>query len=260
MARKKFRKGSKEAKAFMAKLRSMKGKKVRKSKKSRRLAGSPKFTFKTPIAKVRQELNKLRRRGKKISRSAGIKSFYFTGKRRKQLVISEGECGMKRGKRSKRSKKSYRHYGFDGRKRGSRRRGYRRSRRGLFMGAESGVKAVPNLIMQGAVGAAGAVGSAFIANKLPGNLDPKIKAAVPLAIAVLLLMIGKKIPMSKPLAFGAAMSSVLALTKQFVPGLPTLAGVESAPELTNEQALMLGAPQTFGAVQEYAGAVSPADM
>lgn len=167
---------------------------------------------------------------------------------------------MPRKKSRRRSSKRY--SGFDG---GKKRRS-RRSRRGLFMGGIGGgrgMKGITDLLMQGAAGAAGAVGSAYVANvvPLPENLK-KFKPAVPLLVSVLLMTFGKKIPMSKPLAFGAAMSGVLGFAHQFIPNLPALAGVDSAPELTQDEQALLGAPQYMGAVAEYAGETSltPASM
>lgn len=162
---------------------------------------------------------------------------------------------MSRKRSRKHSRKSRKTYGFEGR-----RRSRRHSRRGLLMGGiGGGMKAVVPVLTQGAIGAVGAVGSAFIASKLP-IANAKIKSAVPLALAILITLFGRKIPMSKPLAFGCAMAGVLSLTKQFVPALPLLSGVDSAPELSTEESLMLGAPTSFGASQEFSGAMSPADL
>lgn len=250
MARKKFKKGSKAAKDFMRKLRSMKKTSSRRSKPRKRRSKSG----------VLDRLNVLRRKGREMARRAKIKPFFFTGRRRPQITISEGDFLMEGRAKKRRHGRKSRSYGFDGRKR---RRHGRRSRRGLFMGARAGVN-IPRLFTQGAIGAAGAVGSAYIAKviPLPANMS-KFKPAIPLIVSVLLLTIGKRIPMSQTLAFGSAVSGVLGFAKQVMPQLPTLAGVDTAPELTEQDRILLGAPQNYGAVQEFQGqesAVTPADL
>lgn len=269
MAKKKaarFKKGSAAAKAFMAKLRSMQGGRKRR-KTTKKKTVSYKFRkdrANTPWtapavtrspSSAEKELKKLRAKGRRVAKSAGIKPFYFTGKQ-PQLVVSEGDFMAKR-KVSKRRKA--RVHGFDGRKRRATRRyhgGRRRSRRHVLMGGIG--SNIPKLLMQGAIGTAGAVGSAFIASKLP--VPAKFKPAIPLAVAIALLTVGKKVPMAPALAFGCAVSGVMGFVKQFAPTVPLLAGVDSAPELSADDIAMLGGPQTFGAVQELTGAVSPADM
>jgi hypothetical protein len=91
----------------------------------------------------------------------------------------------------------------------------------------------------------------------------QMKPAVPLALAILLVMFGRRIPMSRALAFGAAMSGVLGFTKQFAPNLPSLAGVDSAPQLDSSSRFLLGSPQYYGgAVQEFQGSqmLTPASI
>jgi hypothetical protein len=245
--RKRLKKGSKAAKAFMRKLRSMRSgsKKHRSSRKrARRLSGTS-WIRRRHVSNVMTKLHKLRRTGKRIARKAHIKPFFFTGRKRSQIILSEGDF-MRKSRKHRRSRK---HYGFEGR-----RRSYRRhSRRGRFLGgAGGGMRGATNMIMQGAIGAVGAIGSAFVAGRVP--VPAQMKPAVPLALAILLVMFGRRIPMSSALAFGAAMSGVLGFTKQFAPGLPTLAGVDSAPQLDASSRLLLGAPQYYGgAVQEFSG-------
>ena len=261
MAKKRFKKGSKAAKAFMRKLRSMQGRKTggkKRKTRSRKKAFKTRIDYQPSVKQVAMEkLNFLRNKGRKIAKSARIKPFFFTGRRGQQLIISEGDR-MARKRSRKHTRRHVRHMGFDGRKRS--RRSYRRSRRGLLMGGMGGgVKGITSLLMQGTAGAAGAVGSAYLANVLPLPASmTKFKPAIPLITAVLLMTVGKKIPMSKPMAFGAAMSGVLGFAHQFVPNLPALAGVSSAPELTtSDRMLLLGAPQSFGgAVQNMKGETS----
>jgi hypothetical protein len=268
MAKKKarFKKGSAAAKAFMAKLRSMQGGKRRKTPVKRISRKTLRQKMNTPWSKpavtrseasAEKALNILRNRGRRIAKSAGIKPFFFTGKK-PQLVVSEGDFMAKR-RTSKRRKA--RISGFDGQKRRSYRRTYhggrRRSRRGVLMGGIG--NNIPKLLTQGAAGAAGAIASAFIASRIPG-VPPKFKPAIPFAVAIALMTAGKKVPMAPALAFGCAVAGAMGFVKQFAPSIPLLAGVESAPELSAEDVELLGAPQTFGAVQELAGAVSPADL
>jgi hypothetical protein len=263
----KFVKGSRAAKEYMARLRSMVGKK-RKSRKSgkaasahsvprkRKAPAKKRSSFKNPrpITDLDFQLNQLRNKGRRLAKKAGKKPFFFTGKQRNQLILSEGEFMAKRRSR-KRSRKAY---GFEGR----RARRSSRKRRGVFMGGMGGggMKGITKTLMQGAVGAAGAVGSAYLSNMIP-QVPAKLKPAIPLAVAILLLTMGKKIPMSQALAFGAAVSGVLGFAKQFIPNMPALAGVETAPELTQEELAVLGGPTSFGAVQQFTGdAVTPADL
>jgi len=263
MKKARFKKGSAAAKAFMAKLRSMQGGKRKMSKAERsergRKAARKRSSFSNPrsITQAEFSLNQLRNKGRKIAKAAKIKPFFFTG-RKPQIVVSEGEYGMSR---KRKTRKRARVHGFEGRTRkyhGRRTTHRRRSRKGLIMGGIGSQGIVP-MLTQGAIGAAGAIGSAFIASKIPG-VSPKFKPAIPLALAVALLMFGKKIPMSKAIAFGCVVSGAMGFVKQFAPNVPLLAGVDSAPELTGEEMTLLGAPQTFGSVQELTGAVSPADI
>lgn len=269
---KKLKKGSKEAREYMAKIRAKRGKKGKRGKR-RNPAIIPAVSRSTLKARKRSKrkverharelskaaaLNKLstiRKAGRKIARSANINPFYFSGE---DQLLMEG-YGMKKARkhRAKRAKHSYFHGAPVSHKKRHRSR-RRHSRRGLLMGGMGGglVKQVTGILTQGAAGAAGAVGGAYLAKFVPEKIVPvKFKPAVPLLLAVALLTVGKKVPMAKELAFGAAMSGVLGFAKGFMPGLPTLAGVESAPELSGEeQELLLGAPQDYmGAVQSYAG-------
>jgi len=259
MTRKKFRKGSKEARAFMSKLRSMRKttKRSRKAPKGSRKARSRKVKHQIPsLRALTNKINAIRKQGRKIvkTRKVSSKPFYFTGRRNPQIILNEGEFGMARRKTRRRSRRY--HGGFDGRKRRSSRR---RSRRGLLMGGIGGGN-IPTLLTQGAIGAAGAIGSAFVANMVP-QIPAKMKPIIPIALAIALVTFGKKFPMAKPLAFGAAISGVLGFTKQFAPQLPSLAGVETAPELSAEEQYLLGTPSIYGAVNEFSGqAVSPIDL
>jgi hypothetical protein len=267
----KFKKGSAAAKAFMAKLRSMQGGKKRKVRASRIVSKRRGRRTKTSrlnpsLQQLTREISALRKKGRSIVKKSHtkIKPYYFTGGD-DQIIIEGGRMARRKTRR-----KARRVHGFEGRRkrRVSRRmhgfaggrRSRRRTRRGLLMGG--GMSGIVPMLTQGAVGAAGAIGSAYVANMIP-NVPPKIKPAIPLALAIGLLMFGKKIPMSKPLAFGAAISGIMGFAKQFVPTMPTLAGVDSAPELSADEALMLGAPQSFGddmgSVQTF-GAMSPADI
>jgi hypothetical protein len=238
MAKKKarFKKGSAAAKRFMASIRP----KSRKAgKRKARKAVHHYGILKTKKTKKR-----------KPSFSGGINRKHST------IILSEGSF-MKKPKSRKR-------HAYSGKSRKYSRS--RRSRRGLLMGGFGGgnpMKQITGLVTEGAIGAAGALGTSFLVSKLPATINPKLKAGIPILVAIGLVMLGKKIPQSKALAFGAAMSGIMALTKQFVPALPMLAGVESAPELDASEQFMLGGPQSFdGAVQEYSGAntLSPADI
>jgi len=260
MKKARFKKGSAAAKAFMARLRSMQGGKRRlktASKKKARKKAS--FSHPRGITSAEFELNKLRNKGRKIARAAKIKPFFFTG-RKPQIVVSEGEFGMARKRKTRRKTASHKSTRYSGRTRKytSRRRTHRRRHSSPLMGG-MGTKGIVPMLTQGAVGAAGAIGSAFIASKIPG-VPAKMKPVIPFAVAIALLMFGKKIPMSKPLAFGCVVSGAMGLVKQFAPNIPLLAGVDSAPELSADEMNLLGEPQTYGSIQELTGAVSPADI
>jgi hypothetical protein len=87
-----------------------------------------------------------------------------------------------------------------------------------------------NMFMDGAAGAVAAVGSAYLTNAIPlPSSVSRFKGAIPLALAVLVGTKGKKLPHSTGITVGLATVGILSIVKQFVPNLPLLSGVMTAP-------------------------------
>jgi hypothetical protein len=206
MARKRFRKGSTAAKRAMAKLRA------------------------------------LRRTGRRIIRKArrSAPSFNpFWGKRKvtrysepvEPLIIREGSVGM--GKRKRRSRKARRVHGFEGRKRRSRRyRGFEGRRRTRRYHGAGGTRLNVMGIGTDVVGiGAGAVAGSAVAKLVP-IADPRIKAAVPLILGIILsTMKFARSRIMQAVATGSVAVGTISLVKQFLPQIPMLAGAASAEDI-----------------------------
>lgn len=100
-----------------------------------------------------------------------------------------------------------------------------------------GKKGITQTLMYGAMSAAGAIGGGFIANMIPLP-DPRMKAALPLAMGVGLSMtkFGQQ-KQFQPMIAGLLTVGTLSLIKQFAPQIPMLAGEEDM--ITDDEALDL---------------------
>jgi hypothetical protein len=193
---------------------------------------------------ARKTLNALRRAGRKIAHEAGYKpgERFFFGKKRKRKPQHKG------GIMAKHHKKHHKAYHGDPGRKHHRRHGRGRSVcvRHVLMGAhEGGLSGIGKILLNGLIAGGGAVGGSFIASKTP--IPVKFKPAIPLGIAIILSLMGKKVPMANILALGNAAAAGLGAAKQFFPNLSLLAGVDTYPALEeHEKQALLGAAQLSG--------------
>jgi len=115
-------------------------------------------------------------------------------------------------------------------------------RRRHYMGGGKG--ALVSTLMEGAGVVGGAVGASFVSRMIPIS-NPKIKAAIPVALGLGLGLtkFGRK-GIMKDVAMGSITIGMISLLKSFVPSIPLLSGdVELMGYLpTGEAQAMLGAP------------------
>lgn len=196
MAKKRFKKGSAAAKAFMNKIRAMrKGahKVSRKRKAKKRLFRSERVS---PI--IIQEENIMSRKRKKVSRKRRV------------------------------SRKVVRTYGT--RKRRTSRKSARRYSGAFKMPSVSKLKPMAIITEIAGIGA-GAVGGSFIAKlaqRVPFLANPKIAPFIPLILGVVLPMtkFGRS-AFAKDIATGSLAIGVISAIRQFAPQVPLLSGDES---------------------------------
>lgn len=239
--RRKFKKGSKEAKAFMAKLRSLKHTAKRTAKKAAR-------KVKRIIVTNDENLQPI------IVKGAGTMAARKRRKSRKARRTYGGEFGGGRKRKTSRRRR-YSGEPFIGRKR-------RRSRR--YSGSIVGKATVMSAIKDVAGLSVGAVGSSFVANMIPIK-NAKIKAFIPLLVGFALPLLPKigRNPMMKSVAMGATAIGAISLIRQFAPGVPLLAGGETAEtvagaidQLDGEERMLLGAMEEQAVMGDnYNGAI-----
>jgi hypothetical protein len=199
---------------------------------------------------AKKTLNALRRAGRQIAREAGYKpgERFFFGKR------SPKHKGGVMAKRKKGKARRYGFEGFDGGKKGKR-RGKSVRVRHVFMGGadKGGLAGIGKILLNALIAGGGAVGGSFIASKTP--IPAKFKPAIPLGIAVILALLGKKVPFANILALGNAAAAGLGAAKQFFPALPLIAGVDSIPELEeNEKIALLGGAASMDGTSDMSSA------
>jgi hypothetical protein len=255
------------------------------AKKSRRKKSVSKKVL-DALRRGRQKLAQMRKSRKSAGRKRRRKSVYVP--ENLQPLVIKGEFGMSGKKRRKR--KSRMHGELFGRQKRRSHKRRRRSYSGEFMGRRrkhyrryrgDKSKTIVHDLMDAGMIAAGGIGAAMVAKFVPIK-NAKIKAAVPLVLGVGigLTKFGKK-PVISKLATGVAAMGILALVKQFVPTIPTLAGDDSDELMgylptSPEEAALLGLPYegeydgdelmelpiTAGESEEYMGApvMTPADL
>lgn len=128
-------------------------------------------------------------------------------------------------------------------------------------------------IIRGVLGVGGAVGSSFIANKVP--MPANIKPLLPVALGIGLgaSKLARRSPLIGDLAIGMVIAGGIASVKQYLPQVQILAGEEElfgAPVLSQEEAALLGYDEPddienlLGAPEDYRGEeeifVNPSDV
>jgi len=166
--------------------------------------------------------------------------------------------GKRRKRSRKRARRTYGFEGFEGKRKRSRRRsrrsygfeGRRRTRRRSARRYGFDKKDIMSILMQAGGAVAGGIGSSYLVNMIP-NIDPKLKAAIPLAGGVALSMtkMANK-PLIKALALGMMVTGGLALVRQFMPTIPLLAGED---EVSGEAVMVPGSAEQQAMLGEPLG-------
>jgi len=176
----------------------------------------PKKTTRKKTTKKRKTTKRKKSVRKKTKKKAAPKKRAVKRTRRKSTKKSNPKKkGRKRMAKKKTTKK-------------------RRRRRGNPNG-----KGIQQTLMYGALSAAGAIGGGFVANMIPLP-DPRMKAALPLAMGVGLSMtkFGQQKQL-QPMIAGLLTVGTLSLIKQFAPQIPMLAGEGEEDLIDDDEALDL---------------------
>lgn len=202
-----------------------------------------------------------KRKAKRRVKVAVIRKHTKANHKKKRIHIKAKKVRVSGMARKKRHHK--RLHGLEGRRSMSRRqviimggrRHRRHSRRGLLMGGDGIMQRMGNNALNVAAGVAGGVGGAFVSNLIPA--PAKIKALLPV-IGGIALASATRIPAIKFAGIGLSIIGGLSLVKQFMPGVPVLAGESvilipdgSAPGLTDRSGM--GDPSDLSRVPEPMG-------